>query len=112
MLEEVYSIMVRIGISMVVGALFTVGAPAQSPTGRRNLPWASYLTRPFSRTARRSRSTLRFRRWLRHRAARRWPATRWTRWEASAAPRLARAWRAGAARSVGSVPRREALWAR
>src|SRR5207245_7732765 len=40
----------------------------------------------------------------------RWPATRWTRWEASAAPRLARAWLAGAARSVGSVPRREALW--
>src|SRR5436305_11269573 len=33
MLEEVYSIMVRIGISMVVGALFTVGAPAQSQTG-------------------------------------------------------------------------------
>src|SRR5216110_3645314 len=33
MLEEVYSIMVRLGISMVVGALFTVGAPAQSQTG-------------------------------------------------------------------------------
>src|SRR6266516_2313377 len=33
MLEEVYSIMVRIGISMVVGALFTDGAPAQSQTG-------------------------------------------------------------------------------
>ena len=33
MLKEVYSIMVRIGISMVVGVLFTVGAPAQSQTG-------------------------------------------------------------------------------
>jgi hypothetical protein len=33
MLEEVYSIMYRIGISMVVGALFTVGAAAQSQAG-------------------------------------------------------------------------------
>jgi hypothetical protein len=33
MLQEVYSIMYRIGISMVVGALFTVGAAAQSQAG-------------------------------------------------------------------------------
>src|SRR6516225_1699815 len=33
MLEEVYSIMYRIGISMMVGALFTVGAAAQSQAG-------------------------------------------------------------------------------
>ena len=33
MLEEVYLIMYRIGISMVVGALFTVGAAAQSQAG-------------------------------------------------------------------------------
>jgi len=33
MLQEVYSIMYRIGISMVVGALFTVAAAAQSQAG-------------------------------------------------------------------------------